>query len=185
MPEYWLLRRKPENTVDTVTWGLPQTWRNVDGLPGLSDAELLALGWERLADAELSPADEAIVFPLVVASTNARLKQYRYEREIGGMSIDGIAILTDRESQGLIDSLHGVLRDEIISSVKFSSAGGVTIDCNFALATVLRTAVTLYVQGCRNNEADHADAMALIGTAQARAAYDFTTGWPSNVVTTS
>ncbi len=54
MHEYWLHRHG--GSIDTVTYGLPQTWRHpdgrgVDGLPGLSDAELLALGWGLLADA--------------------------------------------------------------------------------------------------------------------------------------
>ncbi len=183
MSEYWLLRRLPEGAVDTLVFGLPQTWRNVDGLPGLSDAFLLAFGWQRLTEATLSQADEAVAFPLVAASMKARLAAYRYERETGGMTVNGIAILTDRDSQGLIDSMQRLLADEVIASVRFKSAAGTLIACNLALATALRSAVGVYVQGCRNKEADHAEALAELDTAQERAAYDFTAGWPSSVVT--
>ena len=62
--EYWILRR-PGGVIDTLVFGLPQTWRNVDGLPGLSDEALLAFGWQRLAAATLSDPDKAALMPLV------------------------------------------------------------------------------------------------------------------------
>jgi len=187
MSEYWLLRTV-EGAADTVTWGLPQSWRDregrwIDGLASLAPEELLPLGWERMAAATLSPADQAVAEPLVRASLNARLAEHRYNHEVGGIVFSGIAILTNRESQSLIDSMHGLLRDEVMGSVKFKSADGVVVICDLSMATALRTAVGLFVQAARNAEADHSAEIAAIGAdAVTLAAYDFTTGWPSRVV---
>jgi len=126
----------------------------------------------------------------VLAERLQQLEADRYARETGGMTINGITISTDRDSVQLIDSLQGTLRDEIISSVRFKSAGGQIIAGDLALVNLLRQQLTLFHQALRNNEADHIEAMSAIledeeieNKAEAIGTHDAGTGWASKVVT--
>lgn len=118
----------------------------------------------------------------VLAARLAALATYRYDREVAGITVGEYAILTDRESQGLVDSLQRSLADEVISSVNFKAASGQIVACNLALATAIRNAVVLHVQGCRNAECAHAIALAELETAAEVAAYDITADWPASGV---
>jgi hypothetical protein len=195
LPAVWLpfFRGNPADVLDLASrgspgqgfWPLAETADSVD--PASEQLGAVAETIDEIAMAvRRHQPKQARPLAEVQAERLAALADYRYRHEVSGVAIDGIAIDTDRESQGLIDSLFGVLRDQVISSVRFKSAAGVVVTCDLAVATLLRAKVTLFVQACRNREAEHIDAMAALDeTSAACAAYDVTTGWPSRVISSS
>lgn len=182
MSAYWILRRE-DGSVDTLVFGLPQTWRNVDGLPGLSDEALLDLGWERLADAELDEDDEETLLPLVFTSVVARIREKRWMVETGGMVVGGMPVATDERSARLIQGMYTAAKDEVAETFEFQGPGlDNWIDVPAAQAILVGRALFALVQGCFSAGRVHENAATALrdaGDPKALGAYDFTSGWPS------
>jgi len=102
----------------------------------------------------------------------------RYAIETAGIEVAGYQIKSDRESQALIDQMQRSLADATMESVKFKTAAGPIVDCNAALATVIRAAIVGHVQACRTHEAELAEQIEAASTAEALAAIDIAAGWP-------
>jgi hypothetical protein len=103
----------------------------------------------------------------------------RYGAEISGVTVSGILIATDRESQMLIDAAQRSFADGVISSVKFKTSSGTIVDCDATMASALRAAVVDHVQSCRNNEAALCAAIDSASTADEILAVDIQKGWPA------
>ncbi len=105
------------------------------------------------------------------------LAAYRHEREIAGITVDGVTICTDRESQAMINGAVAYvgLNPEALIDWKGDSEW-VQIDRATVLA--IGQAVGAHVQACFSREKVHATAIAALATAEEVEAYDFTTGWP-------
>lgn len=115
----------------------------------------------------------------LLARRRAELAALRWQCETAGVTIGGMTIRTDRDSQSLIDSMHRSLADGVIDTVSFKPASGDTVVADLATATAIRSAVVLHVQACRTCEAEHAAALdALAADPAVIADYDFGTGWP-------
>lgn len=73
--------------------------------------------------------------------------------QAGTVTVGGVVIKTDKDSRDEIEALHGVLRDEIITSVDFKPANGNPVTVDLAAAAAIRAAVTLFYQAARSHEA--------------------------------
>lgn len=184
MSEFWLLRSLPGGSVDTLVFGLPQTWRNVDGLPGLGDGALLALGWRRLAASTLSEADAAVVMPLVFAAQIARLAACRWQKEVAGKIWNGLSLDTTDRGKALLQGAMVRLQRRAPGTVTrwkiAADASEVPID--LATAEAAFDVVSDHVDALFAAELDHAAALRALrdgGDPKAVGAYDFATGWPS------
>lgn len=126
---------------------------------------------------------ETIALEEIIGRRLNALAALRFEKETAGLTLSlggqEVLITTDRDSQGLVDSLQRCLADGVIASVEFQAANDVIVTVNPALALALRTAVVLHVQACRGNQAEHARAIMDLESAAAVLAYDFTGGWPA------
>jgi hypothetical protein len=189
-----------ENNTVTYKGDLPRNWRNVSGLRLATDAELLEMGW--LPYSEVKPALGAnqvydgetlnITASSVTSTAGVRdmtageidikregtkhaLASYRYDKEVGGVTVGGIPVATDRETQSKLIAARILAKEDANYSVDWKGTGGfVTLDA----ATIISVAdaVATYVQACFTREKVLAQA---ISDAADPSAVDITTGWPS------
>lgn len=107
------------------------------------------------------------------ASKLAALAAYCYAREIAGAG----EIRTDRESQAKVTGAALAATLDPAYTVDWKGeTGWVTLNATQLLAAA--QAVRAHVQACYSNERAHAEAISALGSAEAVAGYDFTTGWP-------
>ena len=108
----------------------------------------------------------------------SELAAYRYQKETAGITLNGIAIETNRESQALINGAWSFsqLNPAVLIDWKAES-GWIQIDA--ATIAAIAGAVATHVQACFSTERIHAEAIAALETSEAVAAYDLTTGWPA------
>lgn len=109
----------------------------------------------------------------------AELAAYRYEREIAGITVNGASIETDRASQALITGAWAIGQINPAVLIDWKTATGVWVQIDAATIAGIAGAVAAHVQACFSAERVHAEALAALETAEAVAAYDLTTGWPS------
>lgn len=115
-------------------------------------------------DAHLSIADLA-------AQQKAKLAAARWAYvQAGTVTVGGATIRTDDGSRAEIEALHGVLRDEVIASVKFKPANGSPVEVGLSAVAAIRAAITLFYQAARQHEADLIDEIDAAVTADSRAA---------------
>ncbi len=108
----------------------------------------------------------------------ASLAAYRWQRETAGITVGGVVIKTDRESQSL---LNGALKlfdlDPVLGGIDWKGENRWVL-VNKATLEAVGLAVGAHVQACFTREKVHAEAIEALTTAEAIEAYDFTTGWP-------
>jgi|DEB19_MinimDraft_3_1074340.scaffolds.fasta_scaffold02392_10 hypothetical protein len=87
------------------------------------------------------------------ASRKAYIAAKRYEAEIGGVTLNGIHIGTDREDQAMITGASVAFSSGAISSLKWKSqAGFVTLDAQTFGAVA--SAVATHIQDCFTTESE-------------------------------
>ncbi len=161
---FWLLRGH-----ERVLW-----------LPGADTATAarLAARYQAEADAPRRPRlapDEHLESRLMA------LAAYRWRCETAGITVDGIAIATDRDSQFQVAEVARVLAAGLESVIKFKTRAGVIVDLDATVAGRLYRAVVRYVQACRTTEAKHGEVLRAL-PADRMAIYDFRQGWPDRDV---
>ena len=133
---------------------------------------------------ELTPEEEAEWFASQVVSIDelksqrlSELAALRYEKETAGITLSGMAIETNRESQALITGAWSFsqLNPAVLIDWKGTN-GWVQIDA--ATISAIAGAVAAHVQSCFSTERVHAEAISALETSEEVAAYDLTTGWP-------
>lgn len=82
----------------------------------------------------------------------------RWRVETGGITVGGVPVATDRESQGLITGAHAYVQINPGVTIKYKSGTGF-IDLDAATVTAVATAVAAHVQACFAAEADVAAAI--------------------------
>jgi len=182
---------------------LPRSYGGISGFNTLSDDALADYGFlplievrpdydpetERLTGPEVViGADEVThtyaVEPIAMAEIKAaalgRLAAHRYAQEIAGITVAGIPVRTDRESQALVTgaALSATLDPEYSVRWKSANGGWVTLDAPTIL--MLATEIRAHVQACFDAEADHAGIIAVLDDAQAVLDHDITIGWPND-----
>ncbi|MFN8727014.1 MAG: DUF4376 domain-containing protein [Rhodospirillales bacterium] len=113
----------------------------------------------------------------VRAAKLAELSARRYAKEIAGVSIGGLAVSTDRESQALITGAALAATLDAAYTVDWKTpAGFVTLSAVQLLGVA--QAVRAHVQACFSAERAKSEAIAALDTAAAVLAYDLEAGWP-------
>jgi Domain of unknown function (DUF4376) len=111
----------------------------------------------------------------------SRVAAYRYDREIAGLSLNGIEILTDRQSQSKVAEAYILLKHGLITSIDWKSASGwIVLDLAFmeGIATVVGT----YIQQCFSAEKEHGVLIDSL-TLEEAPTYDIASGWPTTEFT--
>ncbi len=110
----------------------------------------------------------------VRATRLAALATHRYERETGGISVNGASIRTDRESQA---ALAAKRLGRLATTDWKAEYGWITLDQ--AALEAVQQAVTEYVEACFARERALCEAIAAAADVAALIAIDITTGWPA------
>lgn len=103
--------------------------------------------------------------PAVGAYMPAQLSAYaasvRYDKEVAGITIGGVHIDTDRDSQGLIDRAYSAVQRNPAFTVRWKAADGTFGQVlNAAAIIAVGDAVAAHVAACFAKEAEVADAIA-------------------------
>lgn len=106
----------------------------------------------------------------------AALAAKRWEVETGGIVLDGVAIRTDRESQGLVLGAKALAKIEPDEPVRFKGASG-WVDLTSSQVIAIAAAVGRHVRACFRREGELA---ALIETAADPSSVRIDRGWPPN-----
>lgn len=104
------------------------------------------------------------------------LGAHRFEKETGGITINGAEILTDRESQALITGAWVKVQMDENALIDWKGANG-WVQIGKTAVEAVAAAVGNHVQACFTNERTHAEAIEALTTIEAVEAYDFTVGW--------
>ncbi len=97
-----------------------------------------------------TPAPETLAS--AKAQRLAEIAAWRYEKEVSGVTLDGMEIRTDRESQAQITGAYTSLKNGLLTSVNWKSASGEFFQADINLAERIASAVAQHVQACFNAE---------------------------------
>jgi hypothetical protein len=78
----------------------------------------------------------------------------RYIAETNGVMLDGVRVLTDRDSQGLINGAVSLAQINPAISIRFKTAAGIFVTLNATQVLGIGLAVGTHVQNCFAREAD-------------------------------
>jgi len=107
----------------------------------------------------------------------AELAALRYQHETAGITLSGMTIETDRQSQALITGAWSFAQLNPAVLIDWKGTNGwVQIDA--ATISAIANAVATYVQACFSNERVLSTAIAAATTIEALNAIDLTAGWP-------
>jgi hypothetical protein len=110
--------------------------------------------------------------PDTKAAKLAELAEYRWERETGGITVNGLPVYTDDRSKLLLNGA----RSRGQGARWKTTAGFVHLTAEEVEA--LAQAVAAHVQACFDREAELTEQIEALTDWQAVAAFDITTGWP-------
>ncbi len=123
------------------------------------------------------PDPPAVDVPALKSQRLAELAALRYQHETAGITLSGMTIETDRQSQALITGAWSISQINPAILIDWKGVNGwVQIDA--ATITAIAGSVAGHVQTCFSQERIHAEAIAALTTPEAVQAYDLTTGWP-------
>jgi hypothetical protein len=95
--------------------------------------------------------------PVLAAPVSIDLKAYaaaaRYAKEIGGITVAGVKIATDRASQAMINGAQGMVALDANFSTSWKGADGTFTALNAGQITAIAQAVGTHVAGCFSAEA--------------------------------
>lgn len=102
---------------------------------------------------------EPVVMTLELAKQLKRqeIAEWRWTREVSGVTLNGTRIATDRESQALITGAYVSLKDGLRTSVDFKTASGTWIQLGIDEITPIAVAVSAHVQQCFSLEKMYSD----------------------------
>lgn len=122
--------------------------------------------------------------PLDTAKTQLleRLADIRWQKETGGIELEGIKISTDRQSQAMITQTVAGLNltnatDNPITTVKFKSDSGF-VELSAEQIAAIGIAVTRHVEACYAREQELASKIESIKTIKTLRKLDLSAGWP-------
>ena len=96
--------------------------------------------------------------PTPTSYTKVQLKAYsasaRYRKETGGMTINGVAVDTSRESQGMINGAYNMALKDATFTTRWKCADGTFTALNAAQIEATAVAIAQHVQACFAAEAD-------------------------------
>jgi len=114
------------------------------------------------------------------SSLQAEIAAKRWEVETGGITVSGVQIKTDRESQSQLTSVYAMLKGGLVSDTQWKTADGLFTRVTLVEIEPIAQAVAEHVRACFYEERSHNDAIAMLQTQADLDAYDINAGWPSN-----
>ncbi len=126
------------------------------------------------------PVDEPpLTFAALQAARLTDLATVRYQHEVGGITVLGIPVPTDRETQSIVDRICKAFDDgDIDGTVSFKSpAGFVALDANAMKA--IKALGAQHVQACFARESALAAEIVAAADQSALDAIDINAGWPA------
>ena len=99
----------------------------------------------------------------------AEIADWRYRREVGGVTVGGARIKTDRESQATVTGAFTAMSQGLLQSVDWKAANDQWVTLTLPEMTAIAQAVTAHVQECFTLEKQYA---ALVDQAQTIEAVD-------------
>lgn len=109
----------------------------------------------------------------------AALADRRYRAEVGGITVGGVAIATDRRTQAVLTSAYVKASQSVSYEISnWKSPSGVFSSLTSAQIIATANAVMDHVQDCFDNEATLSAAITSATTAAELAAVDIESGWP-------
>ena len=112
------------------------------------------------------------------AAKLAALADRRWQAEVGGITLNGVPIKTDRESTGKITAAYVQASANPEFSVRWKVDTGVFVTLDAATIIAIGNAVTAHVQACFDNEDVLTTAILAAEDKAALDAVDIETGWP-------
>lgn len=100
-----------------------------------------------------NPVDAPMTLERAKAEKLAELAADRYAREVGGITIGGASIKTDRESQGTVTGAFISLSQGLATSIDWKADNGQWVKLTAAEITPIAQAVVAHVQACFTAEA--------------------------------
>lgn len=106
----------------------------------------------------------------------ADLADYRYQREVAGITVGSAAILTDRESQAKIHAALFALQQNMITAITWKAANGwVTLD--EPTLRVIAATVVAHVQACFIRESELSAMIMALETVEAAQQFILAEAW--------
>lgn len=125
------------------------------GSIAISEADTPELWADMLASGVAIAAFEVVPLARALAAMSA---EQRFNKEVGGIIVNGRAIATDRASQGMISNAFSYAMAVPGVVTKFKTADGF-VDLSLAELTAIAVAVGAHVQACFAKEAEIAAAI--------------------------
>ena len=101
----------------------------------------------------------------------------RFEIETGGITVNGVSIRTDRESQSTLNGALTALQGGFVGQVDWKASSG-WVPVGLAEITPFAQAVAIHVQACFSAERAHGTAIHALTTVEELKSYDIEAGWP-------
>lgn len=92
------------------------------------------------------------------------IANFRYAKEIEGITVDGVNISTTRESRTSIESTFANLSNGFVTSVDFKTKDGTFNTFGLSEMTAIASAVAIHVQMCFTEEKNYIDQLNLATT---------------------
>lgn len=108
----------------------------------------------------------------------AALADRRWRAEVGGITVAGLAVPTDRTTQDRVDQIVKAYDDGDITGEVDFKAGGVWVTLSEAELRAIKAAGAQHIQACFSHERALAEAIAAAEDDAALDAIDIETGWP-------
>lgn len=150
---------------------------SLDFLPNLVDASLGGAIGDLWDGQRAMPAPKYATLADTQAARKADVAQRRYEKETGGVSVAGVVVRTDRESQAMLTGAKSFSDVNPDALIDWKTADG-WAKIDRATLTSIAQAVGAHVQACFSNERVHHEAIDALSTSADMEAYDISTGWP-------
>ena len=189
----WTGQRRPAPDGDDYTLAA-----NAEDL--LSDDELAVYGLHRVAAAWPIPSghrivsttlsddggmprwlveSEAVPLAELRAAKLAALAARRWQAETAGITVEGVPVMSDRESQGLIvgAALQAVI--DPAYTLRWKTAAGAFVALSATELLAVAQAVRAHVQACFDREAALTEAINAAADVAALDAADIGAGWPA------
>lgn len=92
------------------------------------------------------PPEEPLTLEIVKERKIREIADWRYRREVSGISLNGVQIATDRESQAKISSAYMSLAQGLVSSIQWKTADTNWITLDLPMMQAVAQAVLFHVQ---------------------------------------
>ena len=161
-PLYGAITRRRDGSYVIERWGRPYhvpcdwpEWSEID-----------AYAAEHADEVTDEPAPPEPTLAEIKAHKKAQIAAARYEAEIAGVTLDGVTVKTDRQSQALITGAALAASQDPAYTVIWKAAGGfVTLSAEQIIAAA--QAVRAHVEACFSREAELSSAVDAAKSAKA------------------